>query len=260
MPRRDSLAYVVLFAGIVCVVCSVFVAGSAVLLAPRQQENRTLDRQRKVVEVAGLTEPGVRLSGDEVRRRFSASIEPRLVDLTNGIFLEEEVPESFDPRKAARDPSTSRLAPENDAGIRRLPNRTLAYVAKRADGSRWLILPIEGLGLWSTLYGFLALDQDGKTIRGITFYEHGETPGLGAEVDNPRWQSLWPDRKAFDDTGRVRIEVAKGRAGSAAEDPHRVDGISGATLTCRGVTAMLHFWLGPDGFGPLLERLEERES
>ena len=120
-----------------------------------------------------------------------------------------------------------------------------------------VILPVSGMGLWSTLYGFVALDADLRTIRGLTFYEHGETPGLGGEVDNPRWKALWPGRRAFGADAEVRIEVIRGRAGPADVDPHRVDGLAGATMTGRGVTNMLRFWLGEHGFRPYLERLRE---
>jgi Na+-transporting NADH:ubiquinone oxidoreductase subunit C len=111
------------------------------------------------------------------------------------------------------------------------------------------------MGLWSILYGYLALDTDLTTIRGITFYEQGETAGLGGEVENPRWKALWPGRRAFDERGNVKIQVKKGVAGPPAEDPYQVDGLSGATLTSRGVTNMIRFWLGPDGFGPFIAQL-----
>ena len=117
-----------------------------------------------------------------------------------------------------------------------------------------MILPVEGLGLWSTLYGFLAVDADLETIRGLTFYEHAETPGLGGEVDNPRWKSLWPGRRTTVD-GEPRIEVIRGRAGPPGEDPYRVDGLSGAAITGRGVTNLLRFWLSDEGFRPYLTRL-----
>jgi Na+-transporting NADH:ubiquinone oxidoreductase subunit C len=118
-----------------------------------------------------------------------------------------------------------------------------------------VILPIWGKGLWSTLYGFLALDSDLRTISGITFYDHKETPGLGGEVDNPRWKSLWRGRQAFDETGEVAIEVIKGRAGPPDEDPYLVDGLTGATITSRGVGNFVQFWLGEAGYGPYLDRL-----
>jgi len=123
-----------------------------------------------------------------------------------------------------------------------------------------MILPIEGKGLWSTLYGFLALDADARTIRGITFYQHGETPGLGGEVDNPGWKARWAGRQAFDEQGEVRIEVLKKEAGPPEEDPYHVDGLSGATITSRGVNELVRFWLGPNGFKPYIERYNASRS
>ena len=117
-------------------------------------------------------------------------------------------------------------------------------------------LPIEGKGLWSTLYGFLVLGSDGATIRGITFYQHGETPGLGGEIDNLDWKALWDGRQAFDADGRPVIEVVKGKASG----PTEVDGLSGATLTSRGVTNLVRFWLGDNGFGPYLEQFRAAGS
>ena len=95
-----------------------------------------------------------------------------------------------------------------------------------------LVLPIEGYGLWKFLYGFIAIEDDLNTVRGITFYEHGETPGLGGEVDNPRWKARWVGQKVFGDDGEPKIEVIKGFAPPPAEAPYEVDGLSGATITC----------------------------
>jgi len=104
------------------------------------------------------------------------------------------------------------------------------------------------------------MDKDTTTIRGLTFYAHGETPGLGGEVDNPRWKALWPGRKAFDENWKPDIRVIKGQAGSPETDPHHVDGLSGATLTSRGVTNLLLFWLGDQGFGPYLQQFRQQRS
>src|SRR5262249_21974321 len=137
----------------------------------------------------------------------------------------------FDQRKAQKDPAQSHEAPPNQAKVLRVPNNALVYNVLKNGQVDTIILPIEGYGLWSTLYGFLALDKDGNTVKGITFYQHGETPGLGGEVDNPKWKALWPGRKVYGPDGKPQLGVVKGQAGPAKDDPFRVDGLSGATIT-----------------------------
>jgi Na+-transporting NADH:ubiquinone oxidoreductase subunit C len=184
-----------------------------------------------------------------------------VVDLATGERVGDVDPATFDQRAATIDPALSRVAPDNAARIARLPNTVLVYeIRDQTDRLEMVVLPVEGLGLWGTLYGFIALEGDLRTIRGLTFYEHKETPGLGGEVDNPRWKARWTGRLAFDDDLAPAIAVVKGLAGAVADDPHAVDGLSGATLTSRGVTNLLRFWLGPDGFDPYLTRLRDEGS
>ena len=116
-----------------------------------------------------------------------------------------------------------------------------------------VILPIEGMGLWSVLYGYIALAAGRfTTIRGHHLLPAGETAGLGGEVDNPRWKAKWVGRKAFDERGKVKIEVKKGIAGPPEKDPYTAStALAGATITSRGVTNMLRFWLGDDGLRAL---------
>lgn len=251
---QHSVKYTVGFAAAVCVTCSIFVASAAVLLRDRQEENRLIDRQKKVLSVVGLMAPDEQLTPEQVRTRFNDNLKAQVVDLKTGKADPSADPASFDQQAAQSDPERSRPAPENGAKVQRVPNQGLVYRMEDESGAlQALVLPIEGKGLWSTLYGFLALGSDCNTIRGITFYQHAETPGLGGEVDNPRWKNLWPGRRAFDQQGQAKIAVAKGPAGSVETDPHRVDGLSGATLTSRGVTELVRFWIGEHGFGPLLQ-------
>lgn len=241
------------FAAAVCVVCSIFVAGSAVALRDRQEENRVLDLRSKVLLVSDLADPDETLAREVINERFQDNLTALVIDLETGEETDID-PLTFDQRAASQDPEQSEVAPANSAKVSRVPDNALIY-QKLTDGEvDRLILPIQGYGLWSTLYGFIALSGDLETIQGITFYEHGETAGLGGEVDNPRWQALWPGRKAFSEDWEPEIEVIKGAAGPVASDPYRVDGLAGATLTSRGVTNLLHFWLGENGFGPYLER------
>lgn len=256
MPERDFVVRTVGFAAAVCVVCAVLVSSAAVLLRDRQQVNVELDRKRNVLMAAGVLDQDEGATREAVERRF-ASFEVAAIDLRTG----QEDPAfdvtGYDARRALADPAGSRPAPPNDAQVRRIPNHALVYRQVDAAGRLvLLVLPVEGMGLWGTMYGFLALGGDARTIRGLTYYEHKETPGLGAEVDNPAWQRLWPGRVAFDEGGTPVIEVTRGRAGAVQDDPHRVDGLSGATITGRGVTTMLRFWLGDAGYGPYLRRAQ----
>lgn len=254
MANRQATGYTLLFATAICIVCGILVSSFAVSLEDLQDENVALDKQKRVLEAVGKLQPGESIDEAEVAKRFEP-IEPVLIELSSGKPMDGDTA-TFDQQRRARDPDTSTEAPDNLARVKRVPDRALLY-EMRGDGGEleMIVLPIEGLGLWGTLYGFLALDADTTTVRGITYYQHKETPGLGGEVDNPSWKNKWPERRVFDDEGQVRLRVIKGFAPRAEEAPHRVDGLAGATITSNGVTNMLEFWLGENGFEPYLNRI-----
>lgn len=254
-----STGFTVMFAAAVCFVCAIFVSGSAVLLADRQETNKVLDRQQKVLDVAGLLDSGP-TTPDQIVELYKSNIRPVVIDLASGEPLPDVDPANFDQAAEMADPATSKEAPPNDAKVRRIPNRAVVFQVVENDDVMSYIIPVEGKGLWSTLYGYLALDSDGQTIKGITFYQHGETPGLGGEIDNPRWKALWDGRKAYGPDGEPKVAVIKGQAGTPEESPFAVDGLSGATLTSRGVTYLVQFWLGDHGFGPYLHQQARQES
>lgn len=257
-----STKYIIGFAGAVCLVCSVIVSSAAVALKDRQEVNKVLDRQKKVLSVAGLLE-GKDLTPEQIQATFNQRIQARVVDLKTGAYVEGVNAADFDQRKATKDPATSAVAPANAGKIPRVPKQALIYQLIAEDGSKkieLLILPITGKGLWSTLYGFLALAPDTNTIKGITFYEHGETPGLGGEIENKTWTDKWVGRKAFKADWTPAIDVLKSAAGTVEADPHHVDGLSGATLTCRGVGGLVQFWLGEHGFSAYLAQFRATGS
>jgi Na+-transporting NADH:ubiquinone oxidoreductase subunit C len=253
--RRDTPLYTIGFAALVCMACALPIAWASVSLRPRQEMNARIDRLEKVLGVAGFMEAGEELTAEQVEARFAESIVPRAIDLTTGATVDSIDVASYDQRRAMKDPALSVPAPENAARVVSLPKVALVYEVRRGDSLQAVVLPIQGYGLWSTMYGYIALAGDARTVNGITFYEHGETAGLGGEIENPRWQAKWVGRRAVDDTGAVQLRVIKGAAGAPADDPYRVDGISGATITGRGVTATLDFWLGDHAFGPYLARV-----
>ena len=258
---QHSTGYIIGFTAAVCLICSVFVAGSAVTLKDRQDANVILDRQTKVLIVSGLMEEGAGLSAEEIGTLFKERVKPIAVDLPSGNYNEEVDAATYDQIKASKDPEASNKVAPNPAKVRRVPKVGIVFQVRADNGDLdAIIVPIEGAGLWSTLYGYIALGPDTRTIKGITFYQHGETPGLGGEIDNPRWKSRWPGRLAFNDRWKPSITVIKGVAGTPKEDPYRVDGLSGATITSRGVGYLVKYWLGDSGFGPYLANVRSGQS
>jgi Na+-transporting NADH:ubiquinone oxidoreductase subunit C len=256
--QRNAI-YTILFATAVCIVCAIVVSSAAVSLKPAQDINAALEKQRNVLLAAGLLEADEKVDAAEVQRRFE-KIRMVVINLETGKENADIDAATFDQARAAKDPATSTVAPTNRALVQRLPDNVLVYEVLGDQGVEAIVLPIEGYGLWSTLYGFIALDNDVDTVRGITFYKHGETPGLGGEIDNPKWKARWVGRKAFGEDGEPEIRVIKGPAGPPAEDPFEVDGLSGATLTSNGVTNLVQFWLGDEALGPYLENLSQRRA
>ena len=260
---KDAMRNILIVALSVCFVCSVVVSGAAVSLKPERLANKELDRNKNILIAAGLFEKGI--TNDSQVDNLFKSFEVRVVDLqTHQILTLDEVEQTnidfsrYDQRKAAKDRSMSvALSKTEDiASISTRANYSIIYLLKRDEELQRIVLPVHGYGLWSTLYGFISVQADGNTVSGITFYEHQETAGLGGEVDNPRWKGLWPGKKIYDEKGDVALEVIKGLvvAGSSKEN-YQVDGLSGATLTSRGVSNLVEYWLGDQAFGPVLKKL-----
>jgi len=255
-----SVRYILIFATLVCAVCAIMVSTSAVTLRERQEINEKLEKQKNVLEAAGFVEAGEKVGRERVDELFE-QVTAVAVEIETGEETDAVDPLAYDMQDAKRDPERSREAPKNKASVFRLPDYAVVYKVFDEDGRvSKLVLPVEGYGLWGTLYGFIALGPDGRTIEGLTFYQHKETPGLGGEVDNPRWKDLWPGRMAYDDDGDPKIEVIKGIAGPPQQAPYKVDGLSGATITSRGVTNLLQFWLGPKGLGSYIENFRESQG
>lgn len=249
-----SMKYIFGFAAVLCFICSILISAANVGLRERQEINKQLDKQKSVLLTAGLIQPGEKANRSQIESLFS-NIKSRVVDLSTGQLLADVDGDTFD-----EDSVVEMAAPTNTAGLRSLPEQIRIYEVFEGDTLSMFVLPIVGQGLWSTMYGFLALDADTRTIRGLTYYDQAETPGLGGEVVNPKWTSLWPGRLAYDDDWLPAIAVVKGPAGSLEEAPYAVDGLSGATITSRGVTEMIRFWLSDDGFAPFLKQFREDGS
>lgn len=258
MAKNDTTSRTLIVAVILCVVCSIIVSTAAVQLRPAQVANKAKDFRKNILMAADMYDPS-----QSVAKQFE-NVEVKVVDLSTGKFSDEiDNVQTYDQVKAAKEPSmSSDLSAEEDiASLSRREKYSKVFIVKNGDQIEKIILPIRGYGLWSTLKGFIALESDLNTVIGLGYYEHGETPGLGGEVDNPKWKSLWDGKQVYDSQGDVELSVVKGKV--SADTPnakYKVDGLSGATLTSNGVDYMIKFWLGENGFAPFLTNLKKGEA
>ena len=254
--NNDSIKKTLFVVIALSLVCSIIVSTAAVGLRSQQKANAVLDKQSKNVDVAGI-----QADGKSVPELFAEYIEPRLVDFKTGEFVEKaedgSTAANYDQRSASKNPATSvkLAADEDEAKIIRRADTGIVYLVKNGEQVSRVIIPVHGNGLWSMMYAFVAVETDGNTVAGITYYEQGETPGLGGEVENPTWTAQWVGKKLFDENHKPAIKVVKGGAPQGSE--HGVDGLSGATLTSNGVQHTFDFWLGDMGFGPFLAKVRD---
>ncbi|WP_296403445.1 Na(+)-translocating NADH-quinone reductase subunit C [Psychrobacter sp.] len=249
----------IMVALVLCLVCSVMVSAVAVGLKSAQNKNKLLDLNKNILVAAGLFDPDKDTNAD-VEKRF-AEFDVKLIDLQSGEYVTDEQlaaadisdVNTYDADQASKNKALSRdLGDDDPARIGATPKFAKVYIKSDAAGKPELVvLPIHGYGLWGTIYGFLTLEGDLNTIKGISWYAHKETPGLGARIEEKKWRDQWQGVPAYDKQGDVFVGVGKGKP---------IDGISGATITSRGVNNLVQFWLGDRGYKPFLEHLREGSS
>lgn len=240
---KNSNSYVIVFAASVCIVLATGLAATFHGLKDRIDKNKLFDKQRNVLIACGLYDPAAGQKPQaELETMFGAKVKAQVLE-----FFKTEVTEVYRQRGEEKTRPVEKITKvvETDIALADLakarregPERILGEIYIASDrGGKVYCIPVSGYGLWSTLYGFLALEEDRNTVRGITFYKHGETPGLGGEVEKAWWQAAWKGKRTHDPAGTlVGIRVLKGKGNKFADDGHDVDGISGATITCNGVT------------------------
>lgn len=220
--QREGNLYTFLFAFGICVICSLGLALAYSNLRPRQLANIKLDKQKNIMVASGILSKEVigSKSREALSQLFADNFESQVLDLKGNIT----------------DKTVDMVPPKSKTDL-------ILYKRKAVDGSRPIyVFPIAGKGLWSTMYGYFALEDDLNTVKGITFYQHGETPGLGAEVDQAWFTANYVGKRILNKNGNlVSVSIVKGKVKDIPEGlkPHSVDGISGATLTCNGVNAFL---------------------
>ena len=257
MNNNDTIKKTLIVAVSLCLVCSALISFSAVELRDLQEANKTLDKQNKILSAAGLLK-----EGSDASELFK-SIDSKIVNLETGKFDFDINVLDYDEGSFSRNPETSiEVSSDKDiALLKRRENFQTVYLHYENDDLNAIILPVRGYGLWGTMKGYLALRPDFKTIIGLEFFDHKETPGLGGEIDNPKWKAIWKGKEVFSNSGEVVISVIKGSVDkSSNQSKYQVDGLSGATITSNGVTNLLSFWLGDMGYGPLIENIKSSET
>ena len=252
---NESITKTIGVAFCVCLICSLVVSFSAVSLRDLQNENKLNDKRIKILQAADIYNPD-----EDIKDQF-LKLETKFVNFDTGKLMDSYLDyslEEYDPILATRDTNLSSKVPtsEDIAVIKNRENIGKIFILRNDDYSiNKLILPIRGYGLWGTLYGYISIENDFNTIAGIEFYDHKETPGLGAEVDNPKWKNLWPGKEIYQN-GEVSLSVIKGKVDNNDKGAqYEIDGLSGATITSRGVTNMITYWFGESGYSKLFKEL-----
>jgi Na+-transporting NADH:ubiquinone oxidoreductase subunit C len=251
--NKDSKTYTLFIAAIICLVGSILVSTAAVVLKPRQIANQLQDRQINILRVAGLYEPGM-----DTAAVFEKRVDAKVIDFTTGDVAEDKDPATFDAKVEASDPENriTLTGAEDIAGVGNHAKYGLIYLVRNEENQiTRIVVPIHGYGLWSTMYAFLALEADADTVAGISYYQQAETPGLGGEVENPRWAAQWEGKQIYDEDGDVALRLVRG--GASSDDQYGVDALSGATLTSNGVTNSVRYWLSKSAYRAYLEKVSK---
>jgi Na+-transporting NADH:ubiquinone oxidoreductase subunit C len=254
---NDTPAKALLVVFSVAFVCSVLVSVAVVTLRPVQERNALVERSRNIIGLTGLVEPGEDLTNDEILDAVE-QLDIRLIDINTGKFSDAVEVADFNSRTARNDPETSsEIAAGDDlASLGRRENFAVIYLVWNDGQLQRVILPVYGQGMWSTMYGYIALEADLNSIAAMTFYEQTETAGLGDQIQNPAWLAKWQGRKVYGAANEVRFRVAGSAVveGSPAAQ-YEVDAMTGATVTADAVTRLIQYWFGPNGYGPFIEQL-----
>ncbi|ABV86900.1 Na(+)-translocating NADH-quinone reductase subunit C [Shewanella pealeana] len=255
--KKDSFMGTMIFTVTLCLLCSFMITGTAEVLKERKLVKKRDELMRNVLIAADVD-----LSGDkDFRALFAKDVKPLLVSLDSGDVDTSGVNVmDYDPRMASINPETSiKLEKKQDkAKIKTRANQVRVFKVFDDSGKLTsVVLPIYGKGLWSMVYGFIAVKPDLNTIENVVFYEHGETPGIGDFLNDTEWTNQWRNKQIFDEKGKVSFKVVKG--GAKEGDVHGIDAVSGATMTGRGVQRSIQFWFGSEGFEAFFKKLKASE-
>lgn len=223
---RQSNLYIVMYAAILTVVCGGLLAFASESLKEKQQENIALEQKENILSTVMVLK-----DEDNASDIYAKRVKAFVVDY-NGNVVEGKSTTDIDVAAEYKKPAKERMLPVYEFRSEADPNK-IEYV----------VLPLHGFGLWDRIWGYVALQSDFNTIQGMVFQHKGETPGLGARIASEEIQDRYKSKKVFEGEQIASVEMMKGEGNDYASQAHKVDGMSGATLTAKGVNNMLKDYL-----------------
>jgi Na+-transporting NADH:ubiquinone oxidoreductase subunit C len=252
--KKDTVAGTMVFIIILSLVCSFMITGTVEILKERKLAKKREEVQQYVLKAAGID-----ISQGDFSELFTQRVQPKMVNLATGKVTEKANLLDFDERMAAINPETSTKPKKDIAKIKTMATDIRIFEVYDTNGQlASIVMPIYGKGLWSSIYGYMAIKPDLNTIENIVFYEHGETPGIADFITDPQWLALWQGKTLFDAKGNIAIKVIKG--GAKDGDIHGIDGVSGATRSGVGIQRLVEFWFGVEGYQTYLHTLAAAED
>jgi Na+-transporting NADH:ubiquinone oxidoreductase subunit C len=237
---RENPGKTLLVAAAVATFCSLFVSAAVHYLRPIQATYQSIDRSRAVLEAAGIEVDG-EAADSEIVRLFR-SLDARVVKLDDGSVVDGIDAHNFD--------HWSEAEKGDEAAAQ--PKLAPVYIVTESGELSRIVLPVSGPGMWSTIYAYVALEPDLRTIAAFVVYGHGETPGIGDKIEDSDWLKRWRGKTLINADNEAVFRVSKD-----ASDDTSVDAISGATKTAVATGDLVRNWMGDSGFGPFLQRIRE---
>lgn len=232
---QQSNIYIIVYSAVLTVILGLLLSGSAQVLGPWQQEAMALDKKKQILGAVISADEIAAMTPEQVNEFYATRISSTVVDISGSEITEGGVTaEKVEIAKDYKKPADQRQYP------------VFIYHAKgNPEDVESYIFPLYGAGLWDAIWGYLALDTDMNTIGGITLAHAAETPGLGARITEGEVQARYVGKKIFDDAGQlIAVQMMKGEGKDYSSDLHKVDGMSGATITANGVNNMLKAYMG----------------
>lgn len=232
--NKQNNAYTLIYIIVLVILVGAGLAMTSMSLSDRQKVNADADKMRQILAAVHIVP-----AKGQMQAEYGRVITSSEVVNDRGERIEGAVAFDVDVAQQSRKPAAERLLP--------------VYVATTGTGVKY-ILPVYGSGLWGPIWGYVAVDADGSTIYGAFFGHQGETPGLGAEIEKPAFSDQFDNKQLWKNGHFAPVAVVK-KGMKPQGDEDYVDGVSGGTITSKGVSAMLSDCLAP--YAAFLQKVKD---